>query len=246
MSRDTEPKDYAPFLRKLGSADQSYFLEGGQSVNFWAGYFQESGLVNPLLDQYRPFTSADCDIWVSKPTFEYLRREHPGELIAGNSPSDGQLGILHLGGDPERSIDLLSNVFGIPEKEIERAHDRSLLVDGVRVLDPVFLFRSKCHCLVNLDQANRQDAKHVGMLALILPAYFALLHAAALGGEINERQLIAEVKVFRRLRKDKWIRRALKETGSELESLLPVSLFTESELRTVAAFAKSIRVGPSI
>ena len=59
MARDTEPKDYAPFLQKLGSADQRYFLEGGQSVNFWAVYFWVSGLVDLRIkqtgkpDQYR-------------------------------------------------------------------------------------------------------------------------------------------------------------------------------------------------
>jgi len=239
MSRDTEAKDYAPFLQKLGSADQRYFLEGGQSVNFWAEYFKESGLVSPLLDEYQPFTSADCDIWVSKSTFEYLRKQHEGRLIAGNSPSDGQLGILQLGGDPERTIDLLSNVFGIPDREIERAYERAIVFDGIRVLDPVFLFRSKCHCLVNLEQSQRQDRKHVEMLALILPAYFIELLEAAKDGIILERQLIKEVKFLRGLAKDRWIRRALKAVGLELDSLIPTSLLAESDLKTVAAFAKA-------
>jgi hypothetical protein len=149
------------------------------------------------------------------------------------------LGILQLDGEKQRCVDLLSNVFGIPERELKRTYERALLFDGVRVLDPVFLFRSKCHCLVNLDQSSRQDRKHVGMLALILPTYFKMLHAAAMEGEIKERQLIGEVKIFRSLGKDKWIRRALEQTGMELDSLLPVLLFLESELRTLADFARS-------
>gem|GEM_PF-4126576 len=71
------------------------------------------------------------------------------------------------------------------------------------------------------------------------PAYFKKLHEAALAGEIKERQLIAEVKLLRAINKDKWIRRALKETALELDALLPVSLFEGSELEKVAAFAKT-------
>jgi hypothetical protein len=88
MLRDTEPKDYIPFLHGLESAGQSYFLEGGQSVNFWADYFQEVDLIQQSLDEYRPFTSFDCDIWVSEPTFRYLRKACAGDLVAGSSPSD--------------------------------------------------------------------------------------------------------------------------------------------------------------
>jgi hypothetical protein len=150
------------------------------------------------------------------------------------------MGILHLDGNRGHCVDLLSNVFGIPEQELKRTYERALLFDGVRVLDPIFLFRSKCHCLVNLDQLTRQDRKHFGMLVLILPAYFKMLHAAALTGEIKERRLISEIKLFRALVKDKWIRKALKETGLELDSLLPVSLYLESDLKTLAAFVSSI------
>ena len=46
----------------LESAGQRYFLEGGQSVNFRANYFQATGLVDQAFDEYRPFTSFDCDI----------------------------------------------------------------------------------------------------------------------------------------------------------------------------------------
>jgi hypothetical protein len=197
-------------------------------------------LVDQAFDEYRPFTSFDCDIWVSEPTFRYLRKTYEGNLVSGSSPSDGQLGILHLDGNRGHCVDLLSNVFGIPEQELMRTYERALLFDGVRVLDPIFLFRSKCHCLVNLDQSTRQDRKHFGMLVLILPAYFKMLHAAALAGEIKERQLIAEIKLFRALTKDKWIRKALKGTGTTLDSLIPVSLFVESDLKTLAAFARSI------
>lgn len=237
MLRGTEPKDYLPFLHGLELAGQRYILEGGQSVNFWASYFQNAGPDAGPLNDYRPFTSVDCDIWVSESTFRFLKREYAGSLVTGDSPSDGQLGVLHLNKSHTRRVDLLSNIFGIPDKELKRTYERALLFDGVRVLDPVFLFRSKCHCLVNLDQSNRQDRKHVGMLALILPNYFRMLHDATVAGEIKERQLIAEMKLFRAFAKDKWIRRALKDAELELDSLLPIALFVNSELRTIAAFA---------
>ena len=77
MLRGTEPKDYLPFLHGLELAGQRYILEGGQSVNFWASYFQNAGPDAGPLNDYRPFTSVDCDIWVSESTFakdKWIRR----------------------------------------------------------------------------------------------------------------------------------------------------------------------------
>lgn len=239
MSRDTGPGDYIPFLQGLDAAGHEYFLEGGQSVNFWASYFLETGMVDRSLVGYQPFTSADCDLWVSRETLQYIAREHAARFVGGSSPLDVQLGILRLGGDPEKTIDLLGNVFGIPDRETKRACERALVFDGVRVLDPVFLFRSKCHCLLHLDQSVRQDRKHVEMLVLILPAYFGRLHEAAVDGETTERQLIKELKYFRNLGKDKWIRMALDRIGRDLSGLIPWASLAESPLEKVAAYART-------
>jgi hypothetical protein len=55
---------YLEYLQSLRASKTEYFLEGGQAVNFWAEYIDAHIQSRPL-SPMRPFTSKDCDIWVS-------------------------------------------------------------------------------------------------------------------------------------------------------------------------------------
>ncbi len=83
----------------------------------------------------RPFTSKDCDIWVSPRTWKALKRN--SAIRPGDSPADGQLGILTLSEDPPRFVDVLSSVYGIDVKEYPRLMERALDDGTVKVIDPI-------------------------------------------------------------------------------------------------------------
>jgi len=106
---------YLDFLRSLRESGAEYFVEGGQAVNFWAEHIDSRIRTGPL-HTLRPFTSKDCDLWVSHHTWEQLKRSPGGKLRKGTSPADGQLGILTLRGKPPLVIDVMSTVYGIPAK----------------------------------------------------------------------------------------------------------------------------------
>lgn len=103
-------------LKKLEEFDQcllkleecgSFVLIGGQAVNFWAERYKE---LDHELEKLMPFTSRDCDIYVSPETWRHLKATYTGAgLIAGSSPVDGQLGILTLG--ESLKIDFIDRVF---------------------------------------------------------------------------------------------------------------------------------------
>lgn len=152
---ETRVSDYLAFLRDLTGRGLDYFLEGGQAVNFWAEFYDERAGGEGLRN-FAPFTSKDCDIWAGHGLLQYLReRNDGGRLIARKSPADGQVAIFKMPGDPERVVDILSNVFGIPAHQLDRTKERSLTVRQIRVIDPLFLFQSKCCCLIDLDQGGR-------------------------------------------------------------------------------------------
>ena len=69
----------------------------------------------------------------------------------------------------------MTTVYGIPSTDLPRMLKRVVDDGNIRVIDPIYLFRSKWHCLHGLDQSDRQDARHVRMLALILPEYLSFL-----------------------------------------------------------------------
>jgi hypothetical protein len=131
-------------------------------------------------------------------------------------------------------------VYGVSPDLHDRLVARSLEISGVRVIDALYLFLSKCHCLIGLDQTGRQDEKHLRMLCLILPLYFSHLTEQAREGKIGVRGLIKEIKLFRKLCNTSFCRRALVKVEVATASLLPVAEIRRCGLPVLERFANSL------
>lgn len=158
---------YLGYLETLRASEAEYFLEGGQAVNFWAEYV-DAHIQDRPLSSMRPFTSKDCDIWVSFRTWEKLKK-NPA-IQKSSSPVDGQLGILTLSEEPPRIVDVLQSVYGVDVSEYPRLMQRALDDGTIRVIDPVYLFLSKCHCFLHLPQcANNFSTRSLSSLVCFAP-----------------------------------------------------------------------------
>jgi len=228
---------YLDFLLSLREAGNIYFVEGGQAVNFWAEYIQ-SRIPNQALGLLSPFTSKDCDIWINHTAWEHLKRSPRGELRKGDSPADGQLGILTLKTEPLRVVDLMSSVYGIPSRDHPRLLERVIDDGNIIVMDPIYLFLSKCHCLLGLDQSDRQDARHVRMMALILPEYLSLLINNMEAENLAERAILKEIKLLRKILGTSVCRRALGQLQLDPHTLIPWSVLATCGQETLATFAR--------
>ena len=236
---ETRITDYADFLRDLTSSGKDYFLEGGQAVNFWAEYYSAKG-AEEVLAPFTPFTSKDCDIWVSYAAQQYLwSKKDGGRLIAGKSPADGQVGVFNIDGSPSIRVDIMTNVYGVPENKIKHLKDRSLVIQEIRVIDPIYLFQSKCHCLLGLDQTDRQDRKHLRMLCLLVPEHINGLLVEAGNGQLTQRALINKLKFLQKILKRSRIKLALEQIEVEPISLIPIESLTNSKLTKVMRFAEA-------
>ncbi len=239
MSRGTEVSDYLPFLADLSANNKQYFLEGGQAVNFWAEYLSAKGRCEGISD-FKPFTSKDCDIWIDLSTLNYLGTKKNGHLLKGKSPADGQVGIFTTNESPARIIDLMIGVYGIPARHHKRLLMRTLQLHGIRVLDPLLLFKSKSHCLVELNQTGRQDEKHLRMLCLILPEYILELLDVTQAGNLTQRDFINEIKFLQKICEDRRVETALKTVNVTPAKLIPVDKLTSSNLSKLKRFSQSI------
>ena len=180
----SEPDSYLEPLRELSRTGEPHYLVGGQAVNLWALYFRQR---MPDLNALGPFTSKDCDVWVSHQAFEAIEGGliSSSQLERSHSPADGQLGILTL--ENGLILDLLQFVRGLNKGDAIRANDRAHQIAEIRVIDVLFLFKAKCHNLVGIDQEGRQDWKHLLILKAIIPSYFQELVMECRKGTIEER-----------------------------------------------------------
>lgn len=239
MGQDTRIGDYLEFLEELGASGNPYFLEGGQAVNFWAEYFSARG-AGEALAEFRPFTSKDCDLWVSRAALLHIQfKLSGGSFLQGDSPADGQIGVFTLRGSPPRRIDLMTNVYGIRQATISRLVERAIKVGGVTVIDPIFLFQSKCHCLLGLDQGGRQDEKHLQILCHLLPWHFREALDDTISGITTQRALIQEIKLLLGMLKTRYVRRALGFIGVDHQALIPNDRLSSCGLTKVERFAET-------
>jgi len=238
MGRGEGPQAYVKVYQCLSEAELPYFLEGGQAVNVWADVFADR---EPDLLDHRPFTSKDCDLWIGDETFKVLRegRLNLGTMTESESPLGGQLGVIKLEGEPEKVVDLLQGVFGIPPGQIDKVYKRSMPINGIRILDPIFLFKGKCHNLLGLDQAIRQDEKHLRMMSLIVPAYLLYFLRKVHEGERTERNLLAEIKLLKQIGKEGVVKQALRKIGVSIDDLIPLKALRDSTLEKLERFANS-------
>jgi hypothetical protein len=243
--REAGIEAYLDFLQFLHECGDTYFVEGGQAVNYWAEYIGSENPAQPL-EMLRPFTSKDCDVWINHTTWERLKKSPGGKLQKGTSPADGQLGILTLQEDPLRVVDLMSTVYGIPLRDLPRLLKRVIDNGNIKVMDPIYLFRSKCHCLLGLDQIDRQDARHVRMLALILPEYLSLLIDGIDSENLSDRALLKEIKLLRKILGTHVCRRALAQLEIDPASLIPWSKLETCGLETLAAYARTQKIDPTL
>jgi hypothetical protein len=133
----------------------------------------------------------------------------------------------------------MSTVYGIPFRDHPRLLERVIDDGNIKVIDPIFLFRSKCHCLLGLDQSDRQDERHVRMLALILPEYLSLLIDAIDTEKLGERAILKEIKLLNKILGTHACRRALARLEIDPNALIPWSKLETCGLETLSAFASA-------
>jgi hypothetical protein len=167
----------------------------------------------------------------------WAKLKHNPLLRKSSSPADGQLGILTLSEEPPLVVDMLSLVYGIPVKDCQRLHDRAMDDGSLKVIDPISLFRSKCHCFLHLDQTGRQDERHVRIMALVLPEYLSLLAGEVESGGLTARSVIREIKWLEKTVGLSACRRAMELLGIAKNSLIPHGRLIKSDAEELRRYA---------
>ena len=189
LPSDAEPRppaDFAPLL----ATKEPLLLVGGQAVNLWALYYKDRTA------DLAPFASRDADILGDRDTLIVLGK------LAGTKPQffpltppSNEVGVV-LGKDAQGAamlIEVLRYVHGATNEELrEPTYTLAIGAEEVRVQvpGPIALVQAKLANVADLNQTGRQDARHVLILARILPAYLEDLRQAAVAGRMEERKLI--------------------------------------------------------
>ena len=167
------PEQLTGIFRALEEAGWDAILVGGQAVNIWACHYEYD---QPQWVALRPYTSRDLDYHGGLAEARLAMRVlgATGQLNTGADPSPNA-GVLKiaLADGRELIIDVLTGVYGVSAAEVERtavawSGTGELAGMSMRVIHPLLLTEGKSATLRGLPQAERQDAKHLRLLTLVL------------------------------------------------------------------------------
>jgi hypothetical protein len=187
LPSDAEPRppaDFAPLL----ATKEPVLLVGGQAVNLWAMYY---GTRTAAL---APFVSRDVDVLGDRETLAALGK------LAGTKPQffpvkppTNEIGVViakdHNG--LPLLIEVLRSVHGVSNAELrDPAYTLAAGETHVQVPGPIALLQAKIANVADIAQTGRRDARHVAILAQVLPAYLEDLEKAVIEGRMGERKLL--------------------------------------------------------
>ncbi len=197
-------------------------LVGGQAVNLWALYYKDRA------SDLAPFVSRDADVLGDQETLAQLGRAtgikptffpmHPPSNEIGFIFSKDPAGLPLL-------VEVLRYVNGVNNEELrETVYEFAVGEKPVilRVPGPIVLLKAKISNVAVIKQTGRQDARHVAILARILPAHFSDLQSTTISGRITERRLLDAVEQLVAVVTDQTAQKILLELGIE-----PAALFSE-------------------
>lgn len=178
------PQDFADLL----ATKEPVLLVGGQAVNLWALYYE------PHTAQLAPFVSRDVDVLGDRETLTALglvARAKPQFFPV--KPPTNEVGVV-IAKDPNGHpllVEVLRYVHGISNKDLRApVYTVALGRIHVQVPGPIALLQAKIANVADIAQSGRQDARHVLILAQLLPAYLLDLQRTTLEGSMQERQMI--------------------------------------------------------
>ncbi len=217
-ARPRPPADFAALL----DTEVPVLLVGGQAVNLWALYYRDR------TSDLAPFVSRDADVLGDQETLAQL-----GRAIGVNPtffpihPPSNEIGFV-VTKDPAGLpllVEVLRYVNGVTNEELrepvyEFAVGRKPVT--LRVPGPIALLKAKISNVAVIKQTGRQDARHVAILARVLPVHLADLQNAAISGRIAERKLLDSVEQLVAIVTDQTAQRILMDLG-----LKPAAFFSE-------------------
>jgi len=186
---DPGPAQYVEILSD-NATGKLPLVVGGQAVNLWALTFEKSV---PDLASHKPFTSLDCDVVASQ---AWVRTIAPKHHLKYRTFRAGQaspaVGVIYIPlGSSNTEVQVLRNIRGLSQKELESSAVELLFDDKqFRVINPISLLKAKLANVVELDQTERQDVRHVTILTYCVCHFLKLQVQQYIDTEITARDCV--------------------------------------------------------
>jgi hypothetical protein len=228
-------EDFEAVFRAISKQGEDLIiLVGGHAVNVWGLAYKER--IEQQLRAYWPLTSGDMDVYATRNALMALHQELGGKLLL-SGPREITDGTLVLGVEPDtRELDVLRSVNGIPKIEAQDSMPMKVCGYDVPVLFPHLLLQGKLENALHLNQAERQDVKHVKVLALVLHEF--LKEVVGTATPENERPALALLQKTLAVLISENAQQFSRLHGTAFGEIMPLELLEASPLKRLAKFGR--------
>lgn len=214
--------ELAGVYESLMDSGVEFVVIGGQAVNLWSEHYRDrGGIPAAKWADLEPFASRDLDLLGGRLDAAAAADALQVEVVLfeprprSTAPNSGTL-YVPLSGD-ELIVQFLHTPFGARREEV-RATARQLEWRGkhLPVMHPILCLEAKTECFYGLDQAGRQDLKHVRLsIACVHEMIRDYIEAAA------EKQVLTIVERVAALASAEYGIRLQLENGVAVEEAIP-------------------------
>jgi hypothetical protein len=225
-------EDFEAVFRAISLQKETVILVGGHAVNVWALSYRDrlGDVLTPLL----PFTSGDMDVYATRNALIGLHEALGGKLLL-SGPREITDGTLIVGVEPDtRELDVLRSVNGLPKLDAQDAIPLVVCGYAVPVLFPHLLLQAKLENALRLDQRERQDVKHVRIMALVLREF--LREVVITASAENEKYALPLLRQALAVLMSESAREFTRRHGLSFADVMPEAELRASPLRKLSGF----------
>jgi hypothetical protein len=227
-------EDFESLFRAISLQKETVILVGGHAVNVWALSYRDrlGDMLTPLL----PFTSGDMDVYATRNALMGLHEALGGKLLL-SGPREITDGTLIVGVEPDtRELDVLRSVNGLPKLDAQDAIPLVVCGHAVPVLFPHLLLQAKLENALRLDQRERQDVKHVRIMALVLREF--LREVVITASAENEKYALPLLRRALAVLMSDNAREFTRRHGLSFAEVMPETELRASPLRKLSGFGQ--------
>ena len=233
MDEPREPSDFAEIL----TLSEAPLLVGGQAVNVWAEHFASK---DSRLEAFRPFISKDADIFGDRELAERISAASGWKLRYYGEPRTIAVGLLtkEIPGKEPLLVEVIRSVNGLTSHDLADSDLVELRPGQVyRIPSPIILLKAKLANVAEIDQAKRQDIRHVRMLIPCAREYLREGLEETSANRMTEREFVDLLEAARELCTTPRNLELIREHGFEIKEVFPPTL-AYSGLEKIARFAR--------
>jgi len=219
------------------TAGRPYILIGGQAVNYWAERYLA---VEPSLQQFLPFTSADIDFRGNRDDVRHIAAQLDATPVYPPKVAITALaGVIPIRiGKTKSNVEIVRHVPGVTAAAIE-----ALAVQAewegrhIRVLEPISLLAGKLELALTISQTERQDVQHVHILIYCVRGFLRELLVGVERNELPVKGWLGAVNRTLKLTTSSRGRKAARQMEVDWRETLPLKEIEHSSQPKVRAFA---------